>query len=392
MTPRPPSFLMLVSAAAVAVMSLNMFLPALPMLADDLGVSYATASYAVSGYLAITAVMQLILGPMSDRYGRRPVVLGSLGVFTITCILCALATSFEVFLTARFAMGVVIVGSTVALATVRDTSDAGGSARRISWIAMGMAVGPMLGPVLGGALEAAFDWRAIFWALAAAGAALTAFALLDWRETNVTRASSLTEQARAYPDLLSTPDFWAYALSIVTGIGLFYVFITGAPLVAVSLFGLGAAEVGVIIGAITLGFFVGNAVSGRYAEAWGLGRIIFYGRATQVAAIAAMGAGLLAPTPWTVFAPIVLVGFGNGLANPSGHAGVMSVRPDIAGSASGLAGAMIMAGGALLTALAAPLLDGVNPGLALWVALQTLSLAGCATGIWCLRLGRAQPA
>ncbi|MGR3493496.1 MAG: MFS transporter, partial [Shimia sp.] len=211
MTPRSPSFLMLVSAAAVAVMSLNTFLPALPMLAADLGVSYATASYAVSGYLAITAVMQLILGPMSDRYGRRPVVLGSLGVFTITCGVCALATSFEVFLTARFAMGVVIVGSTVALATVRDTSDAGGAARRISWIAMGMAVGPMLGPILGGALEATFDWRAIFWVLAVAGAGLTAFALLDWRETNFTRASSLTEQARAYPDLLSTPDFWAYA-------------------------------------------------------------------------------------------------------------------------------------------------------------------------------------
>lgn len=387
---RPPSLALLMAVSGLSIVTLNMFLPALAVIARDFGVSYATASWAVSGYLAVTAGLQLLLGPVSDRVGRRPVVLCAMAAFTVLSVVCALAESFAVFLAARLLQGVVIAGSTMALAAVRDTEAPRAAARRISWVAMGMAIGPMVGPMIGGVLDAALGWRSIFWTLAGAGAVLTAIIALFWRETNLTRSVSFGAQFRAYPALVASPVFWSFSGVIITGVGCFYVFISSAPLVAARVLEINSAELGLAIGIITMGFFVGNGVSGRVAERAGLGPMVLAGRVVQLAAIALnlllLGVGLF--NPLTFFGLMALVGFGNGIANPSAHAGLMSVDPRLAGSAAGLSGALVLAFGAFFTAISARLVEAGPPATTLLVTLLVIGLAGVWTAYAAFRLSR----
>ncbi|MEM1236150.1 MAG: MFS transporter [Pseudomonadota bacterium] len=383
-----PSLATLMVASGLAVLSLNMFLPSLPQIARDFGVSYAAAGWSVSGYLALTAVLQLLLGPLSDRIGRRPVVLFAVVSFAVLSAVCALATSFTVFLVARMLQGVIIAGSTMALASVRDTSGAAAAARRISWVAMGMAVGPMVGPAIGGVLDAAFGWRSIFWTLSGGGALLSLLVFFNWGETNTSKSASFGAQFRAYPTLLASPAFWAFSGAVVTGVGCFYVFISGAPYVADQVLNISTAQVGIAVGIITAGFFVGNGVSGRIAESVGLGLMVLSGRLLQVAAIAANLLLLFAGyfNPLTFFGLMAIVGFGNGIANPSAHAGLMSVNPALAGSAAGLSGALVLAFGAFFTATSARLLELGPPATTLLVTMLILSLLGAATGWAAYRL------
>ena len=350
--------------------------------------SYSAASWAVSGYLALTAVLQLVLGPLSDRIGRRPIVIFSVASFTVLSAVCALATDFATFIAARMLQGVIIAGSTMALASLRDTSGAEAAARRISWVAMGMAVGPMIGPTIGGFLDAAFGWRSVFWFLSGAGALLLALVFADWGETNTQKSGSFGAQFRAYPALLSSAAFWAFSGAIVTGVGCFYIFISGAPLVGERVLGISTAEIGIAVGIITAGFFVGNGVSGRVSERVGLGRMVLAGRLIQVAAISLNLLLLLWGifNPFSFFGLMAVVGFGNGIANPSAHAGLMSVNPTLAGSAAGLSGALVLAFGAVFTAVSARLLEVGPPALTLLLAMLALSLLGALAGWAAYRL------
>lgn len=392
--PRPPHLATLMVASGLSVLSLNMFLPSLPQIARDFGVSFATVTWAVSGYLALTAVLQLIAGPVSDRVGRRPVVLFCFGSFTVLSAICAVAESFAIFLAARMLQGVVIAGSTMALASVRDTSEAGDAAQKISWVSMGMAVGPMVGPALGGVLDAAFGWRSVFWVLSAGGAVITLVALRAWGETHFARSASFGAQFRAYPALLASGAFWAFSGVAVCGIGCFYIFISGAPLVADRVLEISSAQLGLAIGVITMGFFVGNGVSGRVSKRAGLGPMVLTGRALQVAAIS-MNLLLLAVgifDPLSFFGLMAIVGFGNGIANPSANAGLMSVNPALAGSAAGLSGALILAFGAVFTALSARLLEVGPPAATLLLTMLAVSLIGLFAGYSAFRLSRASAA
>ena len=391
MTTRAPHLATLMIASGLSVLSLNMFLPSLPQIARDFDVSFATASWSVSGYLALTAVLQLLAGPISDRVGRRPVVLFAFGAFAILSAICAMSQTFAAFLTARMLQGVVISCSTMALASVRDTYDAGDAAAKISWVSMGMAVGPMIGPALGGLLDAAFGWRATFWALSAGGAILFLVSLKDWGETNDNRTASFGTQFKAYPALLGSGLFWSFSGVAVCGIGCFYIFISGAPLVADKVLNISTAELGLAIGVITLGYFFGNGVSGRIAKRAGLGAMVVAGRSLQVLAIltnlALLGFGFF--DPLSFFGLMAVVGFGNGIANPSAQTGLMSVNPSLAGSAAGLAGALVLAFGALFTALSARLIEVGPPAATLLFTMLVVASVGLLAAISAYRLTRA---
>jgi len=147
----PPRLSTLVLLTATSVLTLNMFLPSLAHIAEDLGVSYALASLAVSGYLAVTAVLQLVLGPVADRYGRRPVLLICVALFAVASVCAALAQDIRVFLAARIVQAAVIAGSTLASAIISDTTERARAASLMGYVGMSMAVAPMLAPMLGGA-------------------------------------------------------------------------------------------------------------------------------------------------------------------------------------------------------------------------------------------------
>ncbi len=345
-----PHLVTLVLLTALTVLTLNMFLPALPAMQDAFGVSEQKIGLAISLYMAAAAVLQLILGPLSDRIGRRPVILAMLGIYVVASVLCLLATDITVFLIARTVQAVAVGGGILSSAIVRDLYEGRRAAAKLSLIASAMAVAPMLAPMIGGAMEVAFGWTSIFMAYAILGAALLIWCWHDLGETKVSGGIATP----GISELLISPLFWSYVGVQALGVGVFYIFLTGAPFVMVDAFGLGSAQTGVVLGSTTAGFLVGAGVSARMVERLGEMRLILFGRALPVLGIGAAwvyftldGAAL-----WPLLCATLCVGFGNGLSIPSAAAGALSVQPELAGSASGLSGAVVLALGAGLTAIA----------------------------------------
>lgn len=375
----------LILVTAFAPLSLNMIVPSLPSIAAAYGVEYAVAAIALGGYLAVTAVMQLALGPLSDRVGRRPVMLVALAVFTLASVGCAVAPTIGTFLVCRMLQTAMSAGMVLTLAVVRDTTPPGEVTARISTIAGTMALAPMVAPLLGGAIDAALGWRAVFGAYALGGAALLVLVWANWGETRAAPTPGLApERVRR---LLSEPLFWGYALSAAFSTGGFYVFISGAPLIAAEAYGLSPAALGPYVGSITAGFITGTVVARRLGRRYPLRTTMLLGR---IAACGGplVGLLLLASGPvgvLTLFLCTVWVGFGNGLTGPSANAGATGVRPSLAGSAAGIVGAVTVGTGALLTSATGVVLTQMPSAAVFLAMLFGISAAGLLAALFVWR-------
>jgi len=377
LAPRP-RLIILVLLTALSNTSLNMFTPSLANMAADFETSYAKVNLAIAGYLAVVALLQLLIGPLSDRFGRRPVLLISLAIFVVASFGCLQAETIEEFLIFRMLQTAVYAGWLLSMAMVRDTCAQREAATLISYITMAMAVAPMMGPMTGGTLDFFFGWRANFVLYLALGSLLLIVCFVDLKETNLEPSASMTEQWRSYPKIVGSGRYWGYVLCQAFSVGAFYIFIGGAPLVASAVFGLSAAKLGLIIGSITGGFAVGAFFSSQLTKRWPLLRLIITGR---LVACVGLSLGLIAVLcginePWVVFGATLFVGVGNGLTVPSCSAGYMSVFPRLAGSAVGLAGSMAVATGALMTWLSGSLLTAENGAYALLGFMLAPSFAG----------------
>ena len=384
----PPHILTLVLLSGIGALSMNVFLPSLPGMARYFGVDYSLMQLSVTSYLAGSAVVQLVVGPISDRFGRRPVMLAGLALFLVATLGTLLAPTAGWFLAFRVMQAAVSTGLVLSRAVVRDMVAGDAAASRIGYVTMGMSVIPMMAPILGGLLDEAFGWQANFAMLALAGTIALAIAWLDMGET-ARGGLPMRDQLRGYPLLARSPAFWGYALSATFASGAFFAYLGGAPFVGETVFHLRPAEVGYWFAAPSIGYLTGNFLSGRYAGAIGMERMIFAGAALTLAALsAALAAELMgALRPVVFFGAIALMGMGNGMVLPSANAGMMSVRPELAGTASGLGGSMAVAGGAGLAALAGQFLVPGAGALPLLV-IMTLSGAASLAAVQAVRLGR----
>ena len=391
---KPPRFVTLVLLAALSVLSLNLFLPSLPNIAADFAVDYALVSLAVAGYMATTAIMHLLIGPLSDRYGRRPLLLAGLGVFSLASIGCLLAGDIWTFLVFRVLQSGMVAGWVLSLAMVRDTSPPRETASRIGYVTMVMAIGPMIGPMIGGALDDLFGWRANFALYALLGLGAFAWCWFDVGETHRNRSATLLQQFYEYPALFASRRFWGYTACMVFSSGTFYVFIAGSPLVASAAFDLSAAILGFYMGTITVGFAFGSFLSGRFGQRFQFSTMMIAGR---VVALAGLVGGLLLfalgeASVLTLFGATIFSGVGNGLTMPSANAGALSVRPQLVGSAAGLAGATTVTGGALLTTFIGSLVDADN---GIWQLLGTMLfcvIAGLVASLYVRHVDRLEGA
>ncbi|WP_340115234.1 Bcr/CflA family efflux MFS transporter [Pelagibius sp. 7325] len=390
----PPHLATLILLSALAVLSLNMFLPSLAHIAGDFGADYGLVNLSIAGYAGMTALLQLVMGPLSDRFGRRPVILAALAIFILASLGCAFATDVWTFLACRLLQAAIIAGYSVSLAVIRDTAEAEKAASLMGYVAMGWAVAPMLGPLFGGALEEFFGWRASFWAFTGFGVAVLALVWTDLGETNRAPAATFAAQLRSYPELFGSRRFWGYSACMAFSVGSFYIYLGCAPLVAAHLFQMSPAALGVAIGSSTAGFMLGNFLSGRFAARRSLTAMMIAGRLVASAGLAA-GLVLLALDivhVATIFGPAVFMGIGNGLTFPSANAGAMSVRPTLTGSAAGLAGALTVAGGALLAALAGAILTEADAAAIMLAMMLLASLAGLGAALYVRRVDRREAA
>ena len=375
----PPHIITLVVIAGVAALCMNVFLPSLATMAVYFETDYAVMQFAVSGYLAATACLQLVIGPLSDLFGRRPVMLASIAVMIVATLVCMLAPNITVFMIGRVAQAAVVSGFVLARAIVRDMVPMEQAASMIGYVTMGMSVVPMVGPTVGGLLNDISGWQSSFALLCLLGLGILALAWLDLGETNHNRSASFSQQFHAWPELLRSPLFWGYALTSTFSSGMFFSFLGGAPFVGSVLYGLSPAMLGLQVFFMASGSMLGNFLSGRYASEIGITRLMLSGNvigiAGIIAAIALISVG--AESAYAFFVPLALIGVGNGVTLPSANAGMVSVQPHLAGSASGLGGAMTIGGGAALSVLASSVLskeDGTWPLLLVMLATGLVAL------------------
>jgi len=355
----PPNIATLVVIAGLSALNMNLILPSLPGIATYYQADYALVQLAVSGYLAVTGLLQLVIGPLSDRYGRRPVMVASLAIFLVATALAPFAPTIETFLVIRMLQASVVSGMVLSRAIVRDIVGPEQAASMIGYVTMGMTLAPMIGPVLGGVMEELFGWQSVFGALFLFGVVAFALVLTDLGETNLNRSASMLRQFGAYPELVRSRRFWGYSLTATFASGSFFSFLGGGPFVATTILGLPPSQLGLYFIFIALGYMTGNFFSGRFASQIGINRMMVTGCMIATAGMALALVLFLAGVwhPLSFFGPMLFVGLGNGVTLPSANAGIVSVRPHLAGSASGLGGAMMIGGGAALSALAGAILS-----------------------------------
>lgn len=362
---------------AVSASTLNMIVPSLPAMARDLDARESAVGLVISGYVLGSAMFQLSMGPISDRLGRRPVMLAALCVYVLASLGCLLAQDIGLLLICRVLQSVIVAGTVISSATIRDLFSARDSAGKLGAISSAMAVAPMLGPLLGGYLDGALGWRSVFALYTVLGAALLVLAWVDMGETR--RPGLPPPRWRDWAALLASGRYWAHVLCAAFSVGAFFIFVTGVPYVATAVWALSPALVGLGVGSITGGFMLGAAMTARLAPKHGISPLIITGRLVSIAGLAValvlFAAGV--SHPLALFGLTIFVGVGNGLTISNANVGALSVRPDLAGTAAGLSGALSVGLGAVLSALTAMAIErSVTPGrlVALMLGCVLLSL------------------
>ena len=373
-----PHIATLISLAGISALTMNIFLPSLPTMTAHFGADYAVMQLSVALYLAVSAALQIVIGPLSDRYGRRPVLLWGLALFCLATIGTLVAPTTEWFLAAGMAQAVMAVGLVLSRAVVRDMVPTDQAASMIGYVTMGMSIVPMIGPGIGGVLDQAFGWQANFWLLLGLGVAMLYAVYVDLGETlpadRLGAGQSFRAQIRDYPHLLLSQRFWGYCLASAFASGAFFAYLGGAPFVGTTLFNLDPAMLGFLFGAPALGYFAGNWITGKYAARVGVNMMVLVGAILITLGMTLLFLTFLAgiQTELVFFGFMTTVGLGNGMVIPNATAGMLSVRPQLAGTASGLGSAIMIGGGAALSAMAGIMLNeetGAWP--LLWIMMLT---------------------
>ena len=368
---------LLIAMTGVSSLSLNILVPAIPSLVAKFAADPASVQLTVSLYLLGLAVAQLVFGPLSDRFGRRPVVLAGLALAAIASTAAIFVASISSLIVARVAQSLgASTGQTIGRAIIRDLYDREHAASMIGLVTSVVVLMPMAAPLIGGILDTLFGWEAIFIFTAALSFTVFAWAMLALPETHTFSAAPggwgrFSADVRA---LAGSPRFFGYALCAGFGSAPFFSFLGGAPHVVVTMLGHTSAEYGLWFFVPSIGFMAGNFAVSRLTGRLGIDALIWWGIALTVAGCLLNVLVYVGLPGWdmsTIFLPQIIIGFGNGLLLPTSVAGAVSIRPQVAGTASGLTGFVQMAIGAAaaqLGGLAVAHATGAVPLLLLMLA------------------------
>ncbi|MGB8137134.1 MAG: multidrug effflux MFS transporter, partial [Pseudolabrys sp.] len=384
---RPGTFALtalLAGLSAVGPLTTDMYLPSLPDIARQLGASSAQVQLTISAYLVGFAAGQIIYGPVSDRHGRKPVLIGAIALYCAASLACALSTSIEMLIVARAFQALGGSGGIVLTrAIVRDIYSGAHAGRELSVIGSVMALAPVLAPILGGLIQTAFGWRVTFLALVGAGFAGAAVVWVLLPETLNNRAAepvSLPSMLRSYRIVGRNPAYLAY-LSITSAsyAGLF-AWISGSAFVLQDLYGLAPFDFGVAFALGSVGYMIGSAIAARLVIRLGLDGVLGLGgcacAAGGLAMVAAVASGLT--SSMSLVLPMAVYLAGLGMVLPQGIAGAMTPFPERAGAASSLFGFLQQTAAAVCGAAV-----GWFLGQSAWPLALGVATMGFATfGLW----------
>jgi MFS transporter, DHA1 family, multidrug resistance protein len=377
--------LLLVAMTGVAPISLYMLVPALPELATTFGRDISIAQMTVSLYMVGIACSQIIMGPLSDRFGRRPVLLAGLSLMVAASAACIFAETLPQLIAARFlqALGGA-TGMVVSRAIIRDLYSRERISAMISLVIAVMMIAQMLSPLTGGLLETAFGWRAIFYVITAASLIVAVAIALMLPETRRGR----TEAGGFRGDvgsLFASRAFVGYLLCQVLASQIIFTFAGAGPYVVVTQMGRSSAEYGAWFATTGLAYLVGNLFCVRFAPRHSLEKLIWFGLALQFTGSllnVIWGIAGFNQAPSWLFGTQMIVMLANAFVMSNSAAGAISVRPDAAGTASGAMGFLQMGIGSLFSQFGAYLGGHFATPLALNIAIVILSAACASTMIF----------
>ncbi|SHN80081.1 multidrug effflux MFS transporter [Bradyrhizobium erythrophlei] len=377
--------LLLVAMTGVAPISLYMLVPALPVLAKTFDSNVSIAQMTVSLYMVGIACSQILMGPLSDRFGRRPVLLAGLGLMVVASAACSFAETLPQLIAARFfqAFGGAS-GMVISRAIIRDLYSRERISSMISLVIGVMMIAQMLSPLAGGLIENSFGWRAIFYATTAMSLVVAAAIALALPETRRERLASASFR-RDVGGLLTSRAFIGYMLCQVLASQIIFTFAGGAPYIVITHMGRTGAEYGAWFALIGFAYLVGNLFCVRFAPRHSLERLIWFGLALQLAgSLLNLVCGLtgINQAPAWLFGTQMIVMFANAFVMSNSAAGAISVRPEAAGTASGAMGFLQMGLGSFLSQFGAYLGGHFTTPAPLNAAVFALSLACASTMVF----------
>ncbi len=379
-TAPPPSFglaLLLTTLVALGPLSTDLYLPALPTLARVFASDAAGVQLTLSVFLAGFAVGQLFYGPLSDRFGRRPLMLGGLAIYGLATIACVLAESIEMLIAARFVQAIgACAGPVLGRAVVRDVWGATESARIIAYMGGAMAVAPLFGPTLGGFLTVLFGWQSNFVILLLVCVIqLIAVARL-LGESNVHRHPGATQPRQLLANfrrLLANRCYLGYVLTFSFSYSALFAFISASSFVLSERHGLTPQVFGMSFGLVVAGYLLGSVASGKLVRRFGGDSLLAFG--AWLGAVAGLCMAVLEfsgeNSIAAILGPMFFCTVATGLVMPNAIAKALAPYPAMAGAASALMGFVQMTLAAVVGIVVGHALSGGGAALAVGVALCT---------------------
>ena len=386
---RPGTFaltVLLAALSAIGPLTTDMYLPSLPDIARLLGASTAQAQLTISSYLIGFAVGQIFYGPLADRHGRKPVLMGAMALYCAASLACALSTSIEMLIAARALQALGGSGGIVlARAIVRDLYSGARAGRELSLIGAVMALAPVLAPLVGGVLQTGFGWRSVFFTLVGGGLLGAAIVWPLMPETLALRAAEPVSPAtmfRSFRVVARNGAYLAYLGLASTSFAGLFAWISGASFVLQYLYGLTPFQFGVAFAIGSVGYMVGTTLAARLVMRHGVDATLGVGAAAMAAGglSMAMAVALGLTSAASLVLPMALYLAGLGMVLPQSIAGAMTPFPERAGAASALLGFVQQSLAALCGAAVGALL-----GTSAWPLAGAVAAMGCATlGLWIL--------
>jgi len=371
----------LIACVSTGPLAMQLFFPAVPFITREFASHPAVSQLAISLSMAAMAFATVAYGPLSDRYGRRPLMMGGLLIFLAGTVVCAVAPDIETLIAGRIIQAAGgAAGSVMTRAVVRDVYGPDRSASLMAYMMVAMVVAPLIALNIGGLLTDAVGWRAGFWFAFAFG--VVVFLLLrrgvpesHLGERIATRPAVIM---RAYLVLLRSPDFNGYAGHAAFAVSTFFAFMAAAPAIMVETLNSTAFEFSLNFIVLTVTFMAANALAGRISTRLGIDRMVWLGGGVSLISAAALFASLWwwGLNTWSLFLPVAFVGVGNGLSIPNASAGAINTDARLIGTASGLSAFLMLAVSAAVTQLVGEFADGSAWPLAWFIFGATVASIG----------------
>ncbi|MFI5001279.1 MAG: Bcr/CflA family multidrug efflux MFS transporter [Reyranellales bacterium] len=364
----PLLLILLALLSSFTPLSIDMYLPALPVITVDLRGSVGDIQLTLSAFLIAFGFGQIFYGPAGDRFGRRPVILGGLAVYVVASLGCAYAAAAGHLVALRFLQGLAACGGVVLARTmVRDLAERDQAARAMSLMHACSSIAPMLAPLIGGQILWFMGWRAIFWVLAIIG-------VLAWTAAYIRLPETLRPEyrqpfvpssiLRRFGELVRHRAFMGYALTGAFQFGALFSFLSGSPFVFIEKYGVDPRAFGLIFGGMVAFMTVGSLLNARFVRVFGAGRILragvivpaIVGPTALVMGIIEARTGAIGLWPFLLcFAPQIA---SNSLIGPNAMALALQRYPHMAGTASSLIGVLQFGIGALFGAVVGQTFNG----------------------------------